>query len=150
VNHAPTSEVVRWALTETPESEPFIVLVIADEEDDPIVAAVASENEVPSRRFGGLWGSGEKDGNYLVVFRLIERGLRDHAIERNYWTMNLHRELLDAIVDVPHLVGLLPREFAGELRSLEDLLPRLGAALFVLVEDHSPQVQHVLDVRTID
>ena len=145
VTDPPTTEIVRWALTETPAREPLIVLVIADEEDGPIVSAVASENEVPSSRFAGLWGSGEKDGNYLVAFRLIERGRGDQGIERNYWTMNLHRELLEAIVDVPHLVALLPRDFAGDVRSLEELLPRLGAALFVLVEHHSPQVQHVLD-----
>lgn len=145
-----TGEIVRWAVTETPDREPLIVLVIADEEDDPIVSGVASENEVPSSRFAGLWGSGEQDGSYLVAFRLIERGRGDHGVERNYRTTNLHRELLEAIVDVPRLVALLPRGFAGDMRSLGELLPRLGAAPFVLVEHHSPQVQHVLDVRTID
>jgi hypothetical protein len=117
-----TTEIEQWVATETPDGEPLIVLVIDD----------------------------EKDGNYVVAFRLIERGTGGDGVERSYWTDNLHRPLLEAIIAVPHLVALLPREFASEIRTLEELLPRLGAALFVKVEDKSPQVQHVLDVRTQD
>lgn len=137
-------EMDRWMLIDRPENESVIVLVVDDEDDDEITAAAAAENRVPSHRFGGVWGTSAKDGNWVVGFRLTELGAGDSGLERIYWTDNLHRELLEAIVEVPHLVALLPRELAGDPRALEDLIPRLGGAIHVLVDDRSPQVERVL------
>jgi hypothetical protein len=87
-----------------------------------------------------VWGTGERDGNWLVAFMLIELG---GGIERTYVTDHVHRELLDAILDVPHLVVLMPSEIAGDANTVEEMAPRVGGALIVEVEEASPQVEKV-------
>lgn len=78
---------------------------------------------------------------------LIELDAAADGVERTWVTDNLHRPLLEAILTVPHMVALLPLEFAKDLAGLDDLLPRLGGALMILVEDRSPQVAAVLAAR---
>jgi len=121
-----------------------IVLVVDDSDDDELAAIFARENMVPAEHFGGVWGTGERDDNWLVGFRLIELG---GGVERQIFTDNIHRELLEAILDLPHLVAILPRELAGDARTAEDLAPRLGGALMVECQHHSPQVERVLAER---
>lgn len=137
-------DIDRWFLLTPDDQPPVIALVIDDGQDDEVTAAVAEETMVPSDRFDGLWGSGERDGHYLLAFRLIETA---GGVERTWTTDNIHRPLLEAILTVPHLVALLPKELAGDGRTLDDLLPRLQAALYVEVEERSPQVAHVLAER---
>ena len=138
-------EVERWMLMADPDSDAWmIVLVVDDSDDDEIASIVAREDHVPAEHFGGVWGAGQRDGYWLIGFHLIELG---GGVERQYFTDNIHRELLDAILDVPHLVAVLPAEFAGDANTGEDLAPRLGAALIVECQDHSPQVAKVRDQR---
>lgn len=127
------------------ENEPsVIVLVVDDGADDEITARVASEGNVPSEHFGGVWGTGQRDGAWLLAFQMIELG---GGVERRWFTDNIHRELLEAILEVPHYVAVMPSEIAGDARTLEDALPRLGGALFVQVDHRSPQVEQVLAER---
>jgi hypothetical protein len=109
--------------------------------------AVRTEDSVPSDRFGGLWGSGQRDGFWLVALHLIEYG---GGIERQWFTDNIDRPLLETILDVPHLVALVPRELAGDAETLEDVLPRLGGAVIFEVADRSPQVAQILAERNDD
>jgi hypothetical protein len=137
-------EVDRWMLFDRDDEPSVIVLVVDDSADDEITALVASEGNVPSEHFGGVWGTGQRDGTWLLAFHLIELG---GGVERRWFTDNIYRELLEAILDVPHYVALMPREIAGEARTREDVLPRLGGALFVQVDHRSPQVEQVLGER---
>ena len=89
-------------------------------------------------------GTGERDGYWLVAFQLVELG---GGVERQFFTDNIHRELLEAVLDVPHLVAILPRELAGDADTAEDVAPRLGGSLMVEVQDRSPQVERVLAAR---
>jgi hypothetical protein len=125
----------------------IIVVVVDDSQDDQLISVFARENGRPSENFSGLWGSAERDGYYLVAFKLIELGGR---LERTWVTDNIHRELLEAILDVPHHVALVSQEIAAGKRTLDEILPRLEAALFVRVEDRSPQVAEVLAARGDD
>jgi hypothetical protein len=141
-------QIERWMLLGPGEDRPgVIVLVIDDDDDDEVIATVAAEGIVPSNNFGGVWGTGERDGNWLVAFHLIELG---GGLERRWFTDNIHRELLEAILDVPHYVALLPSEFAGDAKTLNDVVPRLGGALFVQVDDRSVPVARVLEERGDD
>jgi len=45
-------------------------------------------------------------------------------------------------------VAVMPEEIAGDARTGEDLLPRLGGSLMVEVEHPSPQVEGVLAERS--
>ena len=137
-------EIVRWALLAPPGQLPIVVLVIDDSADDEVTSAVAEERRVPSDRFGGLWGSGQRNGNWLVAFMLIEHG---GGLERQWFTDNIHRELLEAALEVPHLVALLPAEIASDFKTGAELIPRLGSALFVQVDTPSPQVAEILSER---
>lgn len=84
-----------------PESDAMmIILVVDDQDDDELAAIVARENMVPADNFGGVWGTGQRDGYWLVAFQLIELG---GGAERRFFTGNVHPELLDAVLDVPHL-----------------------------------------------
>lgn len=67
-------EMVRWMLLGSEQWGQIIVLVVDDSRDDAISAAVATGSEVPSERFGGLWGTGERDGDWLFSFPLVEVG----------------------------------------------------------------------------
>lgn len=57
------------------QDEPsVIVLVVDDGADDEITARVASEGNVPSEHFGGVWGTGQRDGCWLLAFQQVELG----------------------------------------------------------------------------
>jgi hypothetical protein len=128
-----------------PEGEQSIVVVVVDDSDDDELAAVfASDNIVPTDRFGGIWGSGQRDGYWLVALALIERG---GGLERQWVTDTVNRRLLETIVNVPHLVALMPAEIAGDAQTVEAIVPRLGGALIFEVEHHSPQVARILAER---
>lgn len=142
-------EIVRWALL-LPDSGPIIVLVVDDSDDDELAGIIASEDMVPAEHFGGVWGTAQRDGHWLVGFRLVELGARTDGIERAWITDNIHRELLETILTVPHLVAILPAELAEDFQTGEDLLPRLAGSLMVEVEDRSPQVAEVLAERGDD
>lgn len=122
----------------TPSS--VIVLVVDDSADDELTSLLATEDEAPSSRFGGLWGHGERSGNWLISFKLIELG---GGIERDWFTDNVQTELLDAVLDVPHCVGIMPSEIAEGAVSGEDWVQRLAASLIVQVDRRSPQVAEV-------
>jgi hypothetical protein len=119
----------------------IIVVVIDDSADDDVASVVAREDRVPSPRFAGAWGAMESDGDRLITFRLVELA---GGIERLWSTGNIDWMLLDAILDVPHLVAVMPEEIAGDATTVEDMLPRLGGSLMVEVQDASPQVAQVL------
>jgi hypothetical protein len=142
-----SQEVERWMMFPRQDKPSVIVLVIDDSADDEITARVASEGHVPSEHFGGVWGTGQRDGCWLLVFQLIELG---GGIERRWFTDNIYRELLEAVLEVPHYVALMPSEIAGDARTKDDVLPRLGGALFIQVDDRSPQVEQVLAERSDD
>lgn len=134
-------EVERWALMGTPDADDLmIILVVDDSEDDELTGAVARESNVPADHFGGVWGTGQRDGHWLIAFQLIELG---GGLERTYVTDNIHRELLDAILDVPHLVAIMPSEIAGAATTLEDMAPRIGGAMIVEVQEFSQEVARV-------
>jgi hypothetical protein len=127
-----------------PEIGQIIVLVIDDRDDDELASVIARENLVPSDNFGGLWGSGERDGYWLVAFQLIQLG---GGVERKWFTDNIHRPLLEAILDVPHYVSIMPKEIAGDAGTANAIVPRLGGSLMVQVDHRSPQVAEVLAER---
>lgn len=141
---AASHELVRWAIIRIPEHPDIIVLVVDDSEDDEITHLIAAGAEATSGRFGGVWGSGQQNGNWIVAFQLIELGGGRAGISRRWYTSNVYRELLDAILDVPHLVAILPAEIAGDATTAEDMVQRLAGSLLVGVAHRSPQVTHVL------
>ena len=121
------------------------MLVVDDANDDELAGIVAREDHVPSEHFGGVWGTGQRDGHWLIAFQLIELGAGTDGLQRQWFTSNIHRPLLEAILDVPHLVAVLPAELAGDARTREDMLPRLGGSLMLEVQHASPHVAQVLD-----
>jgi hypothetical protein len=140
-------ELVRWMWMAPPDQPEIIVLVVDDTDDDELVSRIASERNVPSEHFGGVWGTGQRDGNWLIAFHLIELG---GGLERRWVTDNIHRELLEAVVKVPHYVAVMPSEIAADATSVERVIPRFGSCLFVEVEHSSPQVAQVLAARRDD
>lgn len=143
---ADAQELVRWALFNRAD-ESIIVLVVDDENDDTFASLAARENHVPSDRFGGVWLSAQEDDHWLVVFQLIEIGAGPSGITRTWYTSNIHRELLEAVLKVPHFVALMPAEIAGDATTADDMLPRLGGSIFVEVSDRSPFVEQILAQR---
>jgi hypothetical protein len=122
----------------------IVILVVDDKDDDELANVFAREDRVPSSNFGGLWGSGRMDGNWLVAFQLVELG---GGLEREWFTNNIHRPLLKAILDVPHLVAIVPEEIAGDARTAEEFAPRFGGALVLEVESRSEPVAQILAER---
>lgn len=122
----------------------IVILVVDDSKDDALTAVLAKEQLVPNRDFGGAWGTGQEDGHWLIAFLLVERG---GGLKREWYTSNIHRPLLEGILDVPHLVAILPKEIAGDARTQEEIAPRLASALIVAVEDFSEPVAEVLAER---
>lgn len=141
------TELIRWMLLPRNAGPSIIILVVDDSEDDELTAILAREDGVPSLNFGGVWGSGQADGNWLVGFHLIQLG---GGVERQWFTDNIHRPLLKAVLDVPHLVAIVPEEIAGEAKTAEEIIPRFGGALILEVDDHSPQVAEILAERGDD
>jgi hypothetical protein len=136
---------VRWALFLLPgRDENIIVVVVDDSDDDELAGVVAREELVPSPRFSGLWGTGQRDGNWLIGFYLTQLG---GGVKRQWFTDNIHRPLLEAILEVPHLVAIMPTEIAGEATTLDAMLPRLGGAVILRVQHESPEVAQVLAER---
>lgn len=140
-------EIDRWMLVGHPDGSWIIVLVVDDTDDDEIAHAVARERMAPSENFGGVWGASERDGFWVVGFALIELG---GGLERQWFTDNIHRELLEAILGVPHTVAVMPREIAGAAKTAEEVVPRLGGSLLIEVEERSPQIEQVLAERHDD
>jgi hypothetical protein len=66
------SEIIRWMLLAPAEQPGIIILVVDDSEDDEVIARMASEDLVPSPNFGGVWGTGQRDGVCCSHFQLIE------------------------------------------------------------------------------
>jgi hypothetical protein len=140
-------EMVRWMILHPPGEPSIIIVVVDDSDDDELAALFANENMFPSDRFGGLWGSGQRDGYWLIGLHLIELG---GGLERQWFTGNIRRPLLETILDVPHLVSLMPAELAGYAHTVEDVIPRLGGALSIDVEHRSSPVAKVLAERDDD
>jgi hypothetical protein len=131
-----------------PNNDPsIIVIVIDDSADDDVASIVAREDRVPSPRFGGAWGATDSDGDQLITFRLVELA---GGIERVWYTSQIDWMLLDAILEVPHLVAVMPEEIAGDATTVGDMLPRLGGSLMLEVPDASPQVAQVRAERQDD
>ena len=135
-------EIVRWMGMASPDELPIIVLVVDDRDDDELVAIIAQERQVPSPRFGGVWGAGQTDGRPVVALQVSELG---GAVERQWFTPDIRRELLEMIVAVPHLVAIMPQEVAGNANTAEAVIPRLRASLMVQVVDGSAPVAEVLE-----
>jgi hypothetical protein len=131
-------------LIRQPNGSSVIVLVVDDTHDDEVAHAIAREDMAPSVNFGGVWGAGERDGNVVVGFALIQLG---GGLERQWYTANIQRELLEAILDVPHTVAIMPREIAGGAKTLQEVAHRFGGSLLVEVEHRSPQVEQALGDR---
>jgi hypothetical protein len=141
VDRTSAREVERWMLIGNPQSDALvIILVVDDSDDDELAGIVARENMVPADHFDGVWGTGPRDGPWLAEFHLTEVG---GGVERKFFTGTVHRELLDAILDVPHLVAIMPLEIAGDAKTAEAVAPRLGGALIVEVRDRSPEIGQV-------
>jgi hypothetical protein len=137
----------RWMLW-LREGEPSIIIVVVDDSaDDELTAIFAREDHVPSASFGGVWGNGQADGHWLVAFQLVEIG---GGVERQWFTSNIHRPLLEAVLDVPHLVAIVPEEIAGDAMTAEEIAPRFGGALILEVNTASPQVAEILAERDDD
>lgn len=134
-------ELLHWYLLQRTEEPSVIVIVVDDSDDDELTSAIAAEDQVPSPSFRGLWGSGQSDGSWLVAFQLIQLG---GALEREWYTTNIHRALVETILDVPHYVSIMPAEIAGAAMTLEAVIPRLGGSLMVEVDHRSPQVAAIL------
>ena len=141
------TELSRWMLWLRDDGPSIIILVVDDSEDDELTTIIAREEHVPSPNFGGVWGSGQADGHWLVGFHLIQLG---GGVERQWFTDNIHRPLLEAVLDVPHLVAIVPEEIAGDAKSPEEIAPRFGGALILEVDSHSPPVAEILAERGDD
>lgn len=136
-----SGEIIRWALVPRSNEPSVIIIVVDDSDDDALTAAVAREDRVPSERFGGMWGSGQKEGNKLVAFQLIQFG---RGVERRWYTESIGRQLLETILDVPHYVSIMPAEIAGNAITVEAMLPRISGSMLVGVEHRSAQVAEIL------
>jgi hypothetical protein len=140
-------EMNRWMLWNLAPEPSLLILVVDDSHDNELTAAIAREDIVPSSNFGGVWGTGQMDGNWLIAFRLIELG---GGLDREWFTSNIHRSLLEAVVEVPHLVAIVPKEIAGDATTAESIALRLGGSMVVQVDDRSEAVAEVLAERDDD
>lgn len=140
-------DLIRWMLWPDLNGTPLIVLVVDDSDDDEMASVFASETTVPSPNFDGVWGTGERDGNWLVAFRLGRIG---GGTDRVWVTDNIHRPLLEAILELPHLVAVVPEEIIGDATLQEDVARRLGSALILEVGAASPEIAQMLSERGDD
>jgi hypothetical protein len=138
---------VRCHLIRAAGAPPIIVWVVDDRADDDLTAAFASETAVPSPRFWGVWGAGEGGGADAIAFRLIDR---DGHRERTWWLDVFGPPLLGAILEVPHVVVVQPREIADALKLTDatsadvvGLVRSLRGGLFVRVTEQSDLVREL-------
>jgi hypothetical protein len=134
----------RWMLWLREDEPSIIIVVVNDSADDELTAIFAHEDRVPSASFGGVWGSGQAEGHWLIAFHLVELG---GGVERQWFTSNIHRPLPEAVLDVPHLVAIASEEIAGNAKTAEEIAPRFGGALILEVDTASPQVAEILAER---
>lgn len=99
---------------------------------------------MPSTPFSGEWGTGQRDGRWLVGFRLFKPG---DGFERLLITDDVHRDLLEAILDVPHVVAILAQATTSDAKTDTAIAARIGGSLTVEVEHRSAHVAHVLAPR---
>jgi hypothetical protein len=99
-------ELLRWTVTTSADGRRLIVLVVDDAGDEELLAAVAHEDRAPSERFAGTWRAGERDGESLISFLLVEEA--DPGLERAWWTTTYDRALLEAASKTPHQVVVVP------------------------------------------
>jgi hypothetical protein len=97
---------------------------------------------VPVAGFCGEWGTGQSDGRWLVGFRLFEHG---GGFERLLVTGDVDRELLEAILVVPHLVAVVPQAVSKDADAV--LASGLRDALAVEVRQRSSHVARLLAPR---
>jgi hypothetical protein len=140
----PGAGLTRWALCPRRIPQPTIVLVLGDGSDRELSAVLDRTDHAASARFGGEWGTGHDGGHWLVGFRLFELG---GGFERLLLTADIQRELLDAILDVPHLVAIVPQPVAGDADTNAVLASCLGGALTVEVRQRSAYVARLLVPR---
>jgi len=123
-----------------PESRPVVILVVDSDDDHELSTVLARGNEV-GERYSGEWGSGQSDGGWLVGFRLFRPS---SGFERVLTTDAVHRELVEAILDVPHLVAIVPQAMAGETGTPAAIGARLDDSLVIEVEQRSAHVARLL------
>jgi hypothetical protein len=122
----------------------MIILVVDDGDDHELTSVLAEEEHVPSRRFGCEWGTGRCDGRWLVGLRLFKPG---GGLERLLFTEDVDRELLEATLDVPHVVAIVPQAIARDAKAATAVLPRLSKCLVVEVDQRSAHVARLLAPR---
>ena len=138
---------VRCHLIRAAGAPPIIVWVVDDSADDELTAAFASETVIPSPRFWGVWGAGAGEGADGLAFRLIDRDTRR---ERTWWLGVFGPPLVGAILTIPHVVVLQPREIADALKLVDatsadvvGLVRSLRGGLFVRVTEQSDHVREL-------
>jgi hypothetical protein len=138
---------VRCHLIRAAGTPPIIVWVVDDSADDDLTAAFARESAVPSPNFWGVWGAGKNGDADAIAFRLIDR---DTHRERTWWLDKFGPPLLGAILEVPHIVVVHPREIADALKlsdatsaDVVGLLRSLRGGLFVRVTEQSDHVREL-------
>jgi hypothetical protein len=138
---------VRCHLIRAAGAPPIIVWVVDDSADDDLTAAFASETAIPSPRFWGVWGASESGGADAIAFRLLDR---DTHRERTWWLDVFGPPLLGAILEVPHVVVIQPREIADALKLTDatsadvvGLVRSLRGGLFVRVTEQSDLVHEL-------
>jgi hypothetical protein len=138
---------VRCHLIHAAGAPAIIVWVVDDRADDELTAAFASETAVPSPRFWGVWGAGKQGDADALAFRLVDR---DTHRERTWWLDVFGPPLIGAILEVPHVVVIQPREIADALKLTDatsadvvGLVRSLRGGLFVRVTEQSGQVREL-------
>jgi hypothetical protein len=136
---------IRSHLIRAAGSPPIIVWVVDDSADDDLTAAFARESAVPSPNYWGVWGAGKNGTADAIAFRLIDR--ETHR-ERTWWMDTFGPPLVGAILEVPHVVVVHPREIADALKLADatsadvvGLLRSLRGGLFVRVTERSTLVR---------
>lgn len=71
-----------------------------------IMLTTRAEHRGPRGGARGEWGTGQRNGSWLIGFRLFAP---DDDLEQLLLTDDVSESLLEAILDVPHLVVIVPR-----------------------------------------
>ena len=137
---------VRCHLIRASGSPPVIVWVVDDSADDDLTSAFARESAVPSPNFWGVSGAGKNGDADAIAFRLVDR---DSHRERTWWMDTFGPPLLGAILEVPHIVVVHPREIADALKltdtSSADVVGLLALPARRPVRPRHRAVHHVRD-----